>query len=105
MSTSNGGLRATSLGLALWCLAVFVGAGEVLDIPSDDPHRRVFLKHHRDSLRRIELSDTPPVARKVYGSIRRSRLTPRSNSLSEMCEGWVGGGGVGKRERGGGSGR
>jgi len=53
-------------------------AGEILDIRTD-AHTQVFLKHHRDSFRKIDFSDTPPVARKVFGSMRRSRQTPDVN--------------------------
>ena len=62
-------------------IAVLVNlvAGEILDIRSDDPQKHEFLKHHRDSLQRLDLSDTPPITRKVLGSVRRSRLTPHAN--------------------------
>ena len=62
-------------------------AGEILDIRTD-AQTQLFLKHHRDSLKRIDFSDTPPVARKVFGSMRRSRQTPGAEANPHPGESW-----------------
>ena len=38
--------------------------------------KQIFLKHQHNSLVKIDLSDTPPITRRVLGSVRRSRKTP-----------------------------